>query len=333
MTIAPSAHCPPPIAPVPAPRGLFGRGREWVALARLLDQVEAGHSATLVLHGDLGAGKTTLLRHLQDHATGWRVVRTEGLEAARAVRLGGLRRLVGLGPHAPGAALTDRLARAALREPVLCIVDDAHWLDRESLCALAEAAWAIPHAAPVAMVFAHSAPGGLDALIGLREMAVGGLAERDARVLLRSVLPCPLDARVEDRIVARTAGNALALSELARWQAPDTLADALERCAPPDLADLIAASYRRRIERLPAITRRLLTMAAVDPCADPARVWSAARPLGANAAAVAAANAAGILEFGHDLRFHHPLARAAALDAATAQERHEAYRALRAVPV
>jgi hypothetical protein len=164
------------------------------------------------------------------------------------------------------------LSEAAGERPLVCVIDDQQWLDGASAQALGFAARRLA-ADPVGLVFAARVPG--DELAGLPEPAVGGLAEGDARVLLDSALAGPLDARVRDQIVAEAEGNPLALLELPRGMTPAELAGGFGLPAARSLTGRIEDSFQRRLDALPAQTRRLL-LAAADPTGDPALVWRAA---------------------------------------------------------
>src|SRR5208282_5040990 len=181
-------------------------------------------------------------------------------------------------------------------------------------------------AEPVGLVFAARKPG--EELAGLPELAVEGLGEGDARALLDSVLAGPLDAQVRDQIVAETRGNPLALLELPRGMTPAQLAGGFGLPGAGPLPGRIEESFRRRIDALTAETRRLLQLAAADPVGEPLLVWQAARQLGIGVQAAATAVEAGLVEFGAQVRFRHPLVRSAAYRSASVQDRREVHGAL-----
>ena len=176
------------------------------------------------------------------------------------------------------------------------------------------------------MVFAARAPSA--ELAGLPELAVGGLADDDAHVLLRSVLTGPVDARVRDRIVAESGGNPLALLELPRSLTAAELARGFGMPGASALPGSVEESFRRRADALPPEARRLLLVAAAEPLGDPVLVWRAAALLGIGAAAARPAADAGLAEFGTRVRFRHPLVRSAAYRAASAQDRQQVHGAL-----
>jgi DNA-binding CsgD family transcriptional regulator len=345
---------PVPSGQVPG-RGLVGRRSECEVLDRLVAGVWAGQSQVLVVRGEAGAGKTALLNHLWKSAAGCHVARVTGVESERALTFAGLHQLCGPfldrlgclpGPQrealetafgrrdggAPdrfltGMAVLGLLSDAAGERPLVCIVDDAQWLDRASALALGFVARHLVYQ-PVAVAVAVRQPGDEPHLAGLAELAVGGLADRDARALLEWAVPGPLDERVRERIVAETRGNPRALLEMSRRPTPEQLAGGFGLPAPAAAGSRAEEGFQRRLAALPPATRRLLLVAAAEPTADPVLVWRAAGRLGAEAGAAAPAAAAGLIEFAGRVRFCHPLARSAVYRASTAEERHSAHRAL-----
>src|SRR6266704_1141146 len=209
------------------------------------------------------------------------------------------------------------MSEVAEQQPLLCVIDDAQWLDRASAQTLAFVARRLL-ADPVALVFATREPG--EEFRGLPELLVGGLREGDARELLSSVIRGPLDERVRDRIVAETRGNPLALLELPRG-VPGV-------SGVPGLSGQIEESFRQRLEVLPAATQRLMLVAAAEPAGEPALVWRAAERLGIGLEAVAPAADAGLLTIGERVMFRHPLVRSAVYRAASPGERRAAHQAL-----
>jgi DNA-binding CsgD family transcriptional regulator len=350
------AVMPPPALAAGAPgRRLRGRRRECEALDRLVESVRAGHSQVLVLRGEAGAGKTALLEHLLECASGFRIARAAGVESEMELAFAGLHQLCAPfldrlerlpGPQrdalstafnlrggdtpdrfAVGLAVLSLLSEVAGERPLVCVVDDAHWLDLASAQALAFVA---RHLAgePAAVVFAVRGSGDEHGLTGLAELAVRGLADGDARALLESAVTGPLDERVRDRIVAETRGNPQALMELARGLTPEELAGGFGLPDALALPGRVEEDLRRRLASLPPAARWLLLVAAAEPLWDPVLVWRAAEHLDVPAEAAAAAASAGLIESGGQLRFRHPLARSAVYRAATPEERQSAHRAL-----
>jgi DNA-binding CsgD family transcriptional regulator len=328
--------------------GLTGRRAECDVLDQLIEALRAGESRVLVVHGEPGVGKTALLEYAIESAAGLRVARVAGVESEMELAFAALQqvcapmldKLAGLpDPQraalgvafgletgaAPdrflvGLAVLSLLSAAAEQQPLLCVVDDAHWLDRASALVLAFVARRLP-AEPVAVVFAANEPG--EELRGLPELPVGGLGEGDARELLGSVLGGPLDERVRDRIVAETRGNPLALLELPRGVPGVPGLSEL-----PGLPGRIEDSFRRRVEVLPGVTQRLMLVAAAEPAGGPALVWRAAERLGIGADAAWPAADAGLLTIGERVMFRHPLVRSAVYRAAPAPDRRAAHQAL-----
>ncbi len=322
-------------------------------LADLIAAVRAGQSRVLVVRGDPGVGKTALLDELAEQAQGCRVVRAAGMQSEMELAFSGLHQLLapmldrverlpvpqrdalrtafglseGPGPDRflVGLAVLSLLSEVAGERPLLCVVDDQQWLDRASAQALGFVARRLA-AEPVGLVFAARVPG--EELEGLPELAVEGLAEGDARALLDSAVIGPLDARVRDQVVAEAEGNPLALLELPRGMTPAELAGGFGLPGTRSLTGRIEDSFRRRLDALPAQTRRLLLLAAADPLGDPALVWRAAGRLGLPVQATVSAAEAGLAEFGARVRFRHPLVRAVAYRSASAQDRQEAHAAL-----
>jgi DNA-binding CsgD family transcriptional regulator len=332
---------------------LSGRSAECESLDRLLGTVRAGRRAVLVLRGDPGVGKTSLMDHLRARASDCHVLRATGVPSEMALAFAGLHQLLGpfldrrerlpepqrraLGTafglsagDAPdrflvGLATLGLLAEVSEERPVVCLVDDAQWLDRISAQTLAFVARRLL-AEPVALVFAARLPS--DALSGLPEMAVEGLRYADARALLDSVVTGPLDERVRNRIIAEARGNPLALLELPRGLSPAQLAGGFGAPDAMTLPRRIEKSFRQRLAPLPAQTRRLLLIAAAEPIGDPALLRDAAARLGIERVETAAAAAADVLEIGAWVGFRHPLVRSAVYRAATPDERRAVHQAL-----
>ena len=322
-------------------------------LARFIEAVRAGESRVLVVRGEPGVGKTVLLDYLARHAPGCQVARAAGVQSEMELAFAGLHQLcapmlkqlarlpapqrdalqtafgLSAGP-APdrflvGLAVLSLLSEVAGERPLICLVDDQQWLDRASAQALEFVARRLA-ADPVGLVFAARDPG--DELAAFPDLAVEGLAEGDARALLDSVLAGPLDARVRDQIVAETRGNPLALLELPRGLTPAELAGGFGLPGARPLSGRIEESFRRQIEALPDHVRRLLQLAAADSSGDPLLVWRAAGQLGIDVQAGAPEVDGGLVGFGAQVRFRHPLVRSAAYRSASTRERQEVHRAL-----
>ena len=298
-------------------------------------------------------GKTALLEYVGERASGCRIARAAGVEFAKELAFAGLHqlcapflsRLDGLpGPQGDalhtafglrrgdtpnrfmvGLAVLSLLSEVAEERPLVCLVDDEQWLDRASAQALSFVARRLD-VESVGLFFAARETS--DELAGLPELVLEGLRERDARTLLDSVLTGPLDPRVRDRIVSETRGNPLALLELVRGLTPAELAGGFGLPGMAPLSGRIENTFRRRLDALPAETRRLLQLAAAEPVGDPVLVWQAAKRLGIPAQAAGPAAEAGLLEFDARVHFRHPLVRSAAYRSASLQERQDVHRAL-----
>ncbi len=226
-----------------------------------------------------------------------------------------------------GLAVLSLLCEVASERPLVCVVDDAQWLDRASAQALAFVARRLL-AESVALVVAVRESGTEQEFTGLPELVVEGLRDGDARALLGSVIRGPLDERVRNRIVAETRGNPLALLELPRGMTPAELAGGFGLPDGPALPGRIEQSFRQRVEGLPAQTQRLLLVAAAEPVGEPVLVWRAAERLGIGVDAAAPAETFGLCEFGARVRFRHPLVRSAVYRAASSEDRQAVHRAL-----
>ncbi len=317
----------------------------------LLGAVRRGRSGALVVRGEPGVGKTALLEYAIDAASDLRVLRAVGVESEMELPFAALHQLCSPmldrldrlpGPQRDALATTfgvsagavpDRflvglavlglLSEVAEERPLLCVVDDAQWLDAASAQGIAFVARRLL-AESILVVFAAREPG--EELRGLPELVVEGLQKRDARDLLRSVIPGRLDDAVREQIVAETGGNPLALLELPRGRTPGELAGGFR--LPGSLSGRIEDSFVRRLEALSAPTRRLLLVAAADPSGDPTVVWRAAGLLGIDRGAAAPAESAGLLEIGITVRFRHPLVRSAVYRAASPPDRRAVHAAL-----
>src|SRR3954464_623371 len=281
-------------------RGLLGRRSESTTLDRLLDVVRAGESRALVIRGDPGVGKTALLEYVVERASGCRVAQAAGVQAEMELAFAGLHQLCapmldrlerlpdpqrpalasafGLtAGHAPdrflvGLAVLSLLAEVAEERPLVCLIDDAQWLDHASAQALAFVARRLL-AESVGVIFAVRTGARERDAAGRPELVVEGLREDDARTLLASVIRVPLDEEVRDRIVAESRGNPLALLELPLGLAADEAPGGFVHPAARPLASHIEQSFRRRLEVLPPETRQLLLVAAAEPVGEPAMLW------------------------------------------------------------
>ncbi|MBP2367432.1 ATP-binding protein [Pseudonocardia parietis] len=351
---------------MPTPRKdrpmLMGRHVEHEVVERLLARTQAGDSGVLVVRGEAGIGKTAVLQHVRASAVaaGFRVEDAAGVEAEAAFAFAGLHQLcapllaratelpepqqaalgVAFGMRegaAPdrflvGLAVLSLLAEVAEDGPLLCVVDDAQWLDQASAQVLAFVARRVA-AERVVMVFALRDSGATDveAFTGLPELHLEGLAESDARTLLATAVRTPLDDMARDRIVAEARGNPLALLELPRGAPTVRPAGGFELPEVVSVPRRVEDGFRRRAGSLPPDTQLLLVVAAAEPTGDAALLWRAAGELEIARKAAAPAEAAGLLEFGTRVRFRHPLVRSAVYRAATPPDQRRAHGALAGV--
>ena len=339
--------------PVWGPGSLQGRGSECALLDDVIAALRAGESRTLLIHGEAGIGKTALLNYAVASAADMRILRAAGVESEMELAFASLHQLCAplleavehLPPPQRGAlevafgrtagpapdrflvglAVLTLLSGAAEERPLLCVIDDAQWLDEVSAKTLAFVARRLL-AEPVGLLLAARAPAG--DLRGLPELQVFGLRNGDARALLRSGVMFRLDERIRDRIVAETRGNPLALLELPRGLSVQQLAggfgllDAPRQALPTRLEE----SFQHRVEAIPAAARRLMLVAAAEPVGDPLLVWRAAERLGIEIAAADATD--GLLTIEESVRFRHPLVRSAVYRSAPVEQRRSVHLAL-----
>jgi DNA-binding CsgD family transcriptional regulator/tetratricopeptide (TPR) repeat protein len=349
------SHASSPRSKLHRAQELRGRHSECEALERLLEDSRRHQSRVLVLRGEAGVGKTTLLEYLVTNAAGCRIVRASGVESEMELAFSGLHQLCapmlpylgrlpapqrdalgtafGLSSGAAadrflvGLAVLSLMSEVAEEQPLVCVVDDAQWLDRASALVLGFVARRLL-AESVTMVLAVRDGSEAPDFGSLPVMVIGGLSDADARGLLDSVTPGRLDERVRDRIVAESSGNPLALLELPRGLTPAELAGGFGRPDARPVVSRIEQSFLQRIRALPVDTQRLLLTAAAEPVGDLTLLWRAAKVLGISSDAATTAQAHGLIELGARVRFRHPLARSAAYRAGALRERQEIHRAL-----
>ena len=332
---------------------LRGRSPECTALDGLLTAIRGGESRSLVLRGEAGIGKTALLDYLVETASDLTVARAVGVESEMELAFAGLHQLCapmldrrarlprpqrraleivfGLSAGAPpdrflvGLAVLSLLSAAAEEHALLCVVDDAHWLDHASALTLAFVARRL-RAEPVGLVFAVREPG--EELRDLPELEVPGLGDGDARALLGSVVGGVLDERVRDRIIEEMRGNPLGLLELPRGLTAAELAGGFGLLAAQALPGTIEESFVRRLDALPDDAQRLLLLAAAEPIGDPLLLWRAAELLRIAPVAADRAESDGLLAVGERVTFRHPLVRSAVYGSAGVEERRAVHLAL-----
>ena len=307
-----------------------------------------------MLRGEAGIGKTALLQHVAASA-GTRVLHAEGAEAEMELPYAALHQLCaplldsidalpapqsealhvafGLraGPQPDrfliGLAVLTLLSDAAETGPVVCLVDDAHWLDQSSAQVLSFVARRL-EAEGVLIVFAERDSLRTEELAGLEDLRLERLSDADARELLSAANLGSLDEQVRERIIEETRGNPLALLELPRALTPTSLAGGFAVAHSGPLQGRIEASFRTQVADLPDATQQLLLLGAAEPLGDPTLLWRAAAELKLDASAAVPAEAADLIALGTRVTFRHPLLRSAIYDAASPEQRRAAHRAL-----
>ncbi|MGW7042211.1 ATP-binding protein [Streptomyces avermitilis] len=333
----------------------LGRRDERAALCEVLEAARRGHGGAVVVHGEPGIGKTALLDQTVASVPGLRVLHADGHEYENELAFAGLHQLCApLFDHmnrlsAPqrdalsvafglrGGAKPDRfhvglavlgmLSDVAEHEPVVCVVDDAQWLDQESAQALAFVARRV-EAEAVALLFSLRELDQRQELAGLATLHVEGLRENHARTLLTAQIHAPIDERVQDRVLWEARGNPLALLELPRSAMPDSWADTSVVPEAQPVTRKIETSFREQVADLPPATQLLLLVAAAEPLGDALLLWRAADRLGISSAAALPAQSADLLDIDVRVRFRHPLVRSAVYGAASAHDRRRAHVAL-----
>lgn len=339
-------------------RLLLGRGEECETLRRLLGAACRGSSAALIVRGEPGIGKTALLEHTARNARDMRVLRVTAVPSEQELGFAALHQLLfpllgsldqlpqpqrealasafGLVAGEPPDQFLIRVAAwtlvtdAALRQPVLCVVDGAQWLDKASADALGFVARRLS-ADPVAMVLAIRDDERLSAFDGLPELPLAGLPDDAAQeVLARAAEPARPDRSVARRILAATGGHPMALIELSRRLSAAELEGSLPLPDPLPVGERLGSAFLHRVRAFPPGTRTLLLLAAAEPSGEPGLLWAAARRLGVGAGAADTPGLERVLQFDPYLTFRHPLMRSAVYHGAAASERRRAHVALAA---
>ncbi|HEY6396016.1 MAG TPA: AAA family ATPase [Solirubrobacteraceae bacterium] len=334
----------------------MGRSEECRRLDGLLEAVRANESRTLVIVGEPGVGKTALLRYALAAAPDFQLERAAGVESEMELAFAVLHQLCGpmldrlerlpepqqealsialglsAGP-APdrflvGLAVLSLLSEAAACSPLLCVIDDAQWVDRASVQALAFVARRV-FAESVAVVFATRHPS--QELEQLPTLHLDGLDDDAARTLLLSAVSGPLDERVRERIIAETHGNPLALLELPRGLSTTALGGGFGLLDAHALPARIEESYRHRLAALPHQIEQLLLLAAAEPVGDPILLMRAAQRLGLDFETIREAERVGLVSCDARVTFRHPLVRSAIYGSAAPEDRRAVHLALAAM--
>src|SRR3954470_6459573 len=333
---------------------LRGRSRELAELDALVGRIRTGRSGALVVSGEAGMGKTALLEAMAQRAAPHvRIERLVASESEMELAYAGLQQLcshmmgaVGQLPEAQrgaletafglregsapspflvGLAVLGLFTATAADRHLLCLVDDAQWLDEASARAVAFVARRLD-AEGIAIVLAMRVVD--ETFAELPQLVVRGLDDDDARELLRLAVPAPLDRRVHDQLIAEARGNPLALRELPRALSPAAIAGGFSLTRSMPLESRIEESLIAQLEPLPATTRLLLLLAAADPTGDPGLLWRASDELGLGPDDVDRAEKADALVVGTRVGFRHPLVRSAIYRSASPAERRRVHAAL-----
>ena len=335
---------------------LIGRDAEQQTLTEMLDSIRGGTSRALVLRGEPGVGKSSLLGYATEHAEDMQVVRMVVVESENHLGFAAAHRLLmpflpeldrlpepqrralsvafGLVPGPPadpflvGLAALTLLSDAAEARPVLCVVDDAHWLDEESSDLLGFVARRLL-AERVGLLFAVRDNADLASHPqALPQLSIFGLPDQAAFELLETSVAQPIDPAVAAHLVAETGGNPLAVVEAARELTPDQLSGAVPLPEPLPVGHRLEESFLRRVRELPQDSQALLLLAAAGSPGKGDLLWRAAAEIGIPDSAATAPEAAGLMTLWPEVRFAHPLVRSAVYHAATAAQRRGAHRAL-----
>ena len=339
------------------PPELLGRTQEQATLNGLIHDAIQGLSSVVVIRGEAGIGKTALIEHTVRSHPALLCARVVGFEAEIEFGFAGLHRLLApwssglhdlpkpqqdalasafgqVGDTPPdrflvGLATLTLLADAASRHgPLLCIVDDAQWLDQASLEVMAFVGRRLYAEGILVMFGLRNVPEPPAALAGFPEVSLSGLDEKAAAELLAALGASMLDEGAVNRIVAESGGNPLAIVELVKALTPEQLAIGgfLPDVLPVDRH--IEGHFLRQVTRLPVSTQKLLLLAAADATGDSALLWRAAKALGLSVDDAAAAEGANLLRLRPTVAFRHPLIRSSVYGTATPAERRLAHTAL-----
>jgi DNA-binding CsgD family transcriptional regulator len=330
---------------------LIDRHTERSALDLMVAAVRDGESRVLVVQGAPGVGKSALMGYAEQAATDIRVLRVGGIESEMELAFAALHQLclplldqmalvpgprrealetvfrmragTPPDPFLVGLAVLNLLSDASEKQPLLCVIDDAQWLDRASAQVLGFVARRLL-AESIGMLFGIREPS--PELRGLPTLEVTGLREADAHALLNSLTHARLDQRIRDQIVAETNGNPLALIELPRGLTPTQMAGGLGLLNADSVPGRIEESFVNRMRDLPEPARLLLLVAAAEPAGDTDAVLRAADRLGIDLAAAAGTD--GLMTIGERVTFRHPLVRSAVYRAAGADQRRTVHQTL-----
>ncbi|MET0454817.1 MAG: AAA family ATPase [Mycobacterium sp.] len=335
---------------------LVGRAEECAMLEDLAAGVRDGFSGSLVLIGEPGVGKTRLLQYVMASAVGVTALWISGAQSEQRLGFAALHRLLLpyldrldrlSGPHRHALQVTfgleegptpDRflvnlgalalLSEVATENPIVCLVDDAQWLDPESLAVLGFVARRL-RADPIGLVFsARAHAGDLTAVAGLPTRHIGPLDPPSAQALLHDAVPGVLDPRVATRVISETGGNPLAMLAMVAELTADQLARRFP--LPPRLpvGRRVEEHFLAQVATLSPDARTFLLIAAASSDDEPTATWRAAQLLGAAAEAANSVVEQGVVSLEPRITFRHALIRSAVYDGATLDERRRVHTAL-----
>jgi DNA-binding CsgD family transcriptional regulator len=340
---------------------LLGRDSECAIVERMLSDARSGtprgDGRVLIIRGEPGIGKSALLDHAASSAEGMCVLRATGIESEAELEFAALTQLcrplvrfvdglpdpqavvlrgaMCIGPAAArdrlaiGVAVLGLLAAAAEEQPLLLVLDDAQWLDRSSLDALLFACRRLVGDRIAVLIAARDSQADTPGPLGFPELLLSGLGPDVVRALVIGGSGRRVTPEVAERVWSATGGNPLAVSELAHVLSAAQLAGAVPFDQPVALGPVLEGALARRVEKLPAETRRALLVLAVSGSAKMEPLTHALRLVGLDTAALETAEDTGLAELADgSARFRHPLMRSVVYQLARPSERRAAHRAI-----
>lgn len=334
---------------------LLGRDEERKRLQMLLSRARNGRGGSLLITGEPGIGKTALLGEAAG-AAGLALLHLDGVESEMTLPFAAIQRLtIPLGAQLPALSERQRqaiqvacglaegpppdrflvamsvlalLAAAAATTPVVCLVDDAHLLDQESLDVMAFAARRLA-VEPVVLLFAARDENGFAArMSGIPELTLTGLSQEPATALLRRSLRAPIDPASAAAIARATGGSPLALIDLAEDLSAQQLGGLGLGSDPIPVGRHLEAHYVRQARRADVQVQQWVLLAAADTTGNLDLVTAAAHAMNLGKEAADRAESAGLVELRESIRFRHPLVRSAIYNAASGADRRRVHRAL-----
>ncbi|CAN5763252.1 LuxR family transcriptional regulator [soil metagenome] len=335
---------------------IVGRAEELATIRSLVSGARNGLSGALVVRGEPGIGKTALLDAATENLAGVRLVRIDGYDAESSMPYAGLHR-IGTALHEPVAQLSPRhsealrvawgldggpppdrylvglaslalCAAAGAHEPVVFILDDAQWLDAESLSVLGFVARRLTAESTV-FIFATRDHDDADAaLAGIGSLRLTGLDQRASVQLLSTVLPSGFDPFSAVQIADATGGHPLALVDLARDYSLRQIDDLTLNNDPVPVSRRLETHYLRQVRDMPDDVQTWLLITAAASGGQRALIDRTAIELGLSPDCRETAAKAGLVALGDTVEFRHPLVRSAVYGATPGAERRRIHAAL-----